>query len=189
MIKKKSYVCLTCHNTFKYSKNLKRYEKNVHGNIRYKCEHCEKTFSRSDILKRLVKLHEVSRRNNGGNKPQKLNSSPPPGPSGYQAPAAEESRNNTRSCASLNTFHTYRISTDSNFIINLNGFLQNSKEVVRIIENKFKEKKGIKWYICVKVRFLRKIIETEEKCEFNFRSICEITLLNKSAEKKLKMPF
>ncbi|GFS29126.1 hypothetical protein NPIL_655471 [Nephila pilipes] len=49
---KKLYVCLTFHKSFKYSKNLKRHEKIVHGNIRYNCEHCEKTFSRSDILKR-----------------------------------------------------------------------------------------------------------------------------------------
>ncbi|GFT04762.1 hypothetical protein NPIL_424851 [Nephila pilipes] len=60
---KKLYDCLTCHNSFKYPKNLKRHEKNVHGNIQYNFEHCEKTFSRSDIFKRHVKLHEISRRN------------------------------------------------------------------------------------------------------------------------------
>ncbi|GFS51935.1 uncharacterized protein NPIL_273981 [Nephila pilipes] len=108
---KKSYDCLTCYKSFKYSKNLKRHEKKL--------------------------------LNNRGNKRQKLNSSAQLGPSGYRAPAVEENRNNTRSCASLNAFHTYRILTDSNFINNLNGFLQNSKEeVARIIENKSKEKKG-----------------------------------------------
>ncbi|GFS99139.1 hypothetical protein NPIL_364191 [Nephila pilipes] len=87
---KKSYDCITWQKFFKYSKNLKRHEKNVYENTRYNCEHCEKTFSRSVILKRHVKLHEVSRRINRGNKRQRFNSSHQPGPSGYQAPAAEE---------------------------------------------------------------------------------------------------
>ncbi|GFX68337.1 hypothetical protein TNCV_2817111 [Trichonephila clavipes] len=93
---------------------------------------------------------------------------------------------NTKSRTCLNTFEIYTISTDLNFIKNLNGFLQNSKEeVVRIVENKSKEKKGIKWYVCAKVRFVRKTAETEEeKCESHFRSICEISLLNESPEKK-----
>ncbi|GFY47335.1 uncharacterized protein TNIN_467921 [Trichonephila inaurata madagascariensis] len=146
--------------------------------------------SPSDSLKRHLKLHEVSRANIFENKRQRLHSSPQSGPSGYQAPAAEERRNNTRSRACLNTFQTYTISTDSNFTKNLNGFLQNSKEVIRIVENKSKEKKGIKWYVCVKVRFVRKTVETEEeKCESHFRSICEITLLNESPEKKVTEVF
>ncbi|GFY77356.1 uncharacterized protein TNIN_5301 [Trichonephila inaurata madagascariensis] len=50
--------------------------------------------------------------------------------------------------------------------------------------------KGIKWYVCVKVRFVRKTAETEEeKCESHFRSICEITLLNESPEKKVTAAF
>ncbi|GFS93966.1 hypothetical protein NPIL_178591 [Nephila pilipes] len=137
--------------------------------------HCKRLKPRNspspaiEIIKRNVGLHEVSRANIFENKRQRLNSSPQPGPSGYQASAAEERRNNTRSRTCLNTFQTYTILTDSNFIQNLHGFLQNSKEeVIRIVENKSKEKKGIKWYICVKVRFVRKTAETEEeKCKIS----------------------
>ncbi|GFY57561.1 uncharacterized protein TNIN_57891 [Trichonephila inaurata madagascariensis] len=186
----KIFSCSVCNKTFKH-KNLKRHKINVHGTDENKCNHCNKNFARSDSLKRHLKLHEVSRANIFKNKRQRLNSSPQPGPSGYQAPAAEERRNNTRSRACLNTFQTYTISTDSTFIKNLNGFLQNSKEeVVRIVENKSKEKKGIKWYVCVKVRFVRKTTETEEEiCESHFQSICEITLLNESPEKKSNRSF
>ncbi|GFW94031.1 hypothetical protein TNCV_4813491 [Trichonephila clavipes] len=136
-------------------------------------------------------LHEVSRAKILENKRKRLNSSPQPGPSGYQTPAAKDRRDNTKSRTCLNTFETYTISTDLNFIKNLNGFLQNSKEeVVRIVENKSKEKKGIKWYVCAKVRFVRKTAETEEeKCESHFRSICEISLLNESPEKKSNRSF
>ncbi|GFX62290.1 uncharacterized protein TNCV_3306631 [Trichonephila clavipes] len=107
-------------------------------------------------------------------------------PNGQSGGDACPRRDNTKSRTCLNTFETYTISTDLNFIKNLNGFLQNSKEeVVRIVENKSKEKKGIKWYVCAKVRFVRKTAETEEeKCESHFRSICEISLLNESPEKK-----
>ncbi|GFY31893.1 c2H2-type domain-containing protein [Trichonephila clavipes] len=151
----------------------------------------DKIFSCSDCnnLKRHLKLHEVSRAKILENKRKRLNSSPQPGPSGYQTPAAKDRRDNTKSRTCLNTFETYTISTDLNFIKNLNGFLQNSKEeVVRIVENKSKEKKGIKWYVCAKVRFVRKTAETEEeKCESHFRSICEISLLNESPEKKKKV--
>ncbi|GFT79342.1 hypothetical protein NPIL_489531 [Nephila pilipes] len=114
--KEKIFSCSDCNKTFKYKKNI------------------------SDNLKRHLKLHEVSRANIFENKRQRLHSSPQPGLSGYQAPAAEERRNNTRSHACLNTFQTYTISTDSNFIKNLHGFLQNSKEeVIRIVENKSHE--------------------------------------------------
>ncbi|GFW42847.1 uncharacterized protein TNCV_1212541 [Trichonephila clavipes] len=142
-------------------------------------------------LKRHLKLHEVSRAKILENKRKRFNSSPQPGPSGYQAPAAKDRRDNTKSRTCLNTFETYTISTDLNFIKNLNGFFQNSKEeVIRIVENKSKEKKGIKWYVCVKVRFVRKTAEIEEeKCESHFRSICEISLLNESPEKKVTKVF
>ncbi|GFS59625.1 hypothetical protein TNCV_2581321 [Trichonephila clavipes] len=115
-------------------------------------------------LKRHLKLHEVSRAKILENKRKRLNSSPQPGPSGYQTPAAKDRRDNTKSRTCLNTFETYTISTDLNFIKNLNGFLQNSKEeVVRIVENKSKEKKGIKWYVCAKVRFVRKQQKPKKK--------------------------
>ncbi|GFW35145.1 uncharacterized protein TNCV_5067101 [Trichonephila clavipes] len=152
----------------------------------------DKIFSCSDCnnLKRHIKLHEVSREKILENKRKRLNSSPQPGPSGYQAPAAEDRRDNTKSRTCLNTFQTYTISTDLNFLKNLNGFLQNSKEVIRIVENKSKEKKGIKWYVCAKVRFVRKTVETEEeKCESHSRSICEMSLLNESPEKKVTKAF
>ncbi|GFQ92282.1 uncharacterized protein TNCT_333901 [Trichonephila clavata] len=160
----KIFSCSDCNKTFKHKKNMKRHKKNVHGTNEYKCNHCNKNFARFDNLKRHLKLHEVSTVNTSENQRQRLNSSPQLGPSGYQAPAAEERRNNTISRACLNTFQTYTISTDSNFIKNLHGFLQNSKEeVIKIVENKSKEKKGVKWYICVKVRFIRKTVETEEE--------------------------
>ncbi|GFW13497.1 uncharacterized protein TNCV_1209631 [Trichonephila clavipes] len=94
--------------------------------------------------KRHQKLREVSRAKILENKRKRLNSSPQPGPSGYQAPAAKDRRDNTKSRTCLNTFETYTISTDLNFIKNLNGFIQNSKEVIyiRIVENKSMEKKG-----------------------------------------------
>ncbi|GFX28843.1 hypothetical protein TNCV_4250821 [Trichonephila clavipes] len=126
--------------------------------------------SKSDRLKRHLKLHEVSRAKILENKRKRLNSSPQPGSLVYQALAAEDKRDNTKSCTCLNTFQTNTILTNLNFIKNLNGFLQNSKEeVIRIVENKPKEKKGIKWYVCAKVRFVRKTAETEEeKSESHF---------------------
>ncbi|GFT39778.1 uncharacterized protein TNCV_4869441 [Trichonephila clavipes] len=48
-------------------------------------------------LKRHLKLHEVSRAKILENKRRRLNSSPQPGPSGYQAPAAEDRSDNTKS--------------------------------------------------------------------------------------------
>ncbi|GFW03369.1 uncharacterized protein TNCV_4939021 [Trichonephila clavipes] len=186
----KIFSCSDCSKFFKH-KNFKRLKKNVHGSDENRCNHCNKNFARSDSLKRHIKSHEVSRAKILENKRKRLNSSPQPGPSGYQAPAAKDRRDNTKSRTCLNTFETYTISTDLNFIKNLNGFLQNSKEeVVRIVENKSKEKKGIKWYVCAKVRFVRKTAETEEeKCESHFRSICEISLLNESPEKKVTEAF
>ncbi|GFV91486.1 transposable element Tcb1 transposase [Trichonephila clavipes] len=172
-------------------KNFKRHKKNVNGTDENRCNHCNKNFARSDSLQRHLKLHEVSRAKILENKRRRLHFSPQPGPSRYQAPAAEDRRDNTKSRTCLNTFQTNTISTDLNFIKNLNGFLQNSKEkVIRIVENKSKEKKGINWYVCAKVRFVRKTAETEEeKCESHFRSICEISLLNDSLEKKSNGSF
>ncbi|GFT24435.1 uncharacterized protein TNCV_3252631 [Trichonephila clavipes] len=187
----KIFSCFDCNKFFKHKKNFKRHKKNVHGTDENRCNHCNKNFARSDSLKRHLKLHEVSRAKISENKRKRLNSSPQPGPSGYQAPAAKDRRDNTKSRTCLNTFETYTISTDLNFIKNLNGFLQNSKEeVIRIVENKSKEKKGIKWFVCAKVRFVRKTAETEEeKCESHFRSICEISIPNESPEKKVTEAF
>ncbi|GFY78745.1 hypothetical protein TNIN_374151 [Trichonephila inaurata madagascariensis] len=88
----KIFSCSVCNKTFKHKKNLKRHKINVHGTDENKCNHCNKNFARSDSLKRHLKLHEVSRANIFENKRQRLNSSPQPGPSGYQAPAAEEKK-------------------------------------------------------------------------------------------------
>ncbi|GFV23631.1 hypothetical protein TNCV_246171, partial [Trichonephila clavipes] len=82
-------------------------------------------------LKRHLKLHEVSRAKILENKRKRLNSSPQPGPSGYQTPAAKDRRDNIKSRTCLNTFETYTISTDLNFIKNLNGFLQILKKKLR----------------------------------------------------------
>ncbi|GFS80238.1 hypothetical protein TNCV_3447151 [Trichonephila clavipes] len=112
-----------CNKFFKHKKNFKRHKKNVHGTDESRCNHCNKNFARSDSLKRHLKLHEVSRAKILENKRKRLNSSPQPGPSGYQAPAAKDRRDNTKSRTCLNTFETYTISTDLNFIKNLNGFL------------------------------------------------------------------
>ncbi|GFT68680.1 hypothetical protein TNCV_1719621 [Trichonephila clavipes] len=183
----KIFSCSDCNKFFKHKMNFKRHKKNVHGTDENRCNHCNKNFARSDSRKRHLKLREVSRAKILENKRKRLNSSPQPGPSGYQTPAAKDRRDNTKSRTCLNTFETYTISTDLNFIKNLYGFIQNSKEeVIRIVENKSKEKKGIKWYVCANVHFVRKTSETEEeKCESHFRSICEISLLNESPKKSI----
>ncbi|GFQ99110.1 hypothetical protein TNCT_319541 [Trichonephila clavata] len=98
----KIFSCSDCSKAFKYKKNVKRHKKNVHGANENKCNHCNKNFARSDSLKRHLNSHEVFRVNIIENKRQRLNSSPRP--LGYQAPATDERRNNTRSRASLNTF-------------------------------------------------------------------------------------
>ncbi|GFW12989.1 hypothetical protein TNCV_3329211 [Trichonephila clavipes] len=69
----------------------------MHGTDENRGNHCNKNFARSDSFKRHLKLHEVSRAKIFENKRRRLNSSPQPGSSGYQAPAAEERRDNTRS--------------------------------------------------------------------------------------------
>ncbi|GFV82456.1 hypothetical protein TNCV_3982481 [Trichonephila clavipes] len=127
----KIFSCSDCNKFFKH-KNFKRHKKNVHGTDENRCNHCNKNFAGSDSLKRHLKLQEVSRAKILENKRKSLNSSPQPGPSGYQAPAAKDRTDNTKSRTCLNTFETYTISTDLNFIKNLNGFLQNSKEVIYI---------------------------------------------------------
>ncbi|GFV05737.1 hypothetical protein TNCV_3775231 [Trichonephila clavipes] len=117
----KIFSCSDCNKFFKHKKNFKRHKKNVHGTDENRCNHCNKNFARSDSLKRHLKLHEVSRAKILEKKRKRLNSSPQP--SGYQAPAAKDRRDNIKSRICLNTFETYTISTDLNFIKNLNGFL------------------------------------------------------------------
>ncbi|GFV94214.1 hypothetical protein TNCV_1136691 [Trichonephila clavipes] len=163
-LKIKYFLVLIVISFLNIRRTLKDTKKNVHGTDENRCNHCNKNFARSDSLKRHLKLHEISRAKILENKRKRLNSSPQPGPSGYQTPAAKDRRDNTKSRTCLNTFETYTISTDLNFIKNLNGFLQNSKEeVVRIVENKSKEKKGIKWYVCAKFVLLEKQQKPKKK--------------------------
>ncbi|GFW54744.1 hypothetical protein TNCV_2653841 [Trichonephila clavipes] len=115
-LKIKYFLVLIVISFFKHKKNFKRHKKNVHGTDENRCNHCNKNFARSDSLKRHLKLHEVSRAKILENKRKRLNSSPQPGPSGYQTPAAKDRRDNTKSRTCLNTFETYTISTDLNFI-------------------------------------------------------------------------
>ncbi|GFT43173.1 hypothetical protein NPIL_87641 [Nephila pilipes] len=100
---------------------------------------------------------------------------PQPGPFGYRLPAAEERKkgNNAKSRTSLNTFQAYTIPVDPNFLEDLNDFFQNSEEdILQPFENKCKENRGVKWYICIKVGFIRKITESEEEiCDSHFRSV------------------
>ena len=50
--------CTLCKTSFKQRKDLLRHERTIHGDKSHKCEICNKSFNRIDILKRHKKSHE-----------------------------------------------------------------------------------------------------------------------------------
>ncbi|GBM22569.1 hypothetical protein AVEN_183994-1 [Araneus ventricosus] len=66
----------------------------------------------------------------------------------------------------------------------------NEKGTIEHLEQKARQKRGIKFYRNVKIRFVRYITETEnEYCHSIFRSKSETCLLDESSKEKVKMGF
>ena len=55
------YSCPLCDNQFTCRPNALRHMKSVHGNVRYECQICKKSFNRKDILKgHIMGSHELN---------------------------------------------------------------------------------------------------------------------------------
>ncbi|GBM93214.1 hypothetical protein AVEN_143157-1 [Araneus ventricosus] len=93
-------------------------------------------------------------------KRQKRDQSPQPGPSTLQSDVDSPRR---RFRTALNTFEVVKIFLTAAVFKDLLLFLNSSeKEVNEILEKKAQEKRGIKFYLNVKIRFVRYITETEK---------------------------
>ncbi|GBL87019.1 hypothetical protein AVEN_218727-1 [Araneus ventricosus] len=66
--------------------------------------------------------------------------------------------------------------------------IRSDKETIEILEQRVQEKRGIKFYLNVKIRFVRFITETEN-CHSFFRSKCGTCLLDESLKEKVKTDF
>jgi hypothetical protein len=160
---KPNLSCLICHKDFTHRKSLLRHERTIHGNITHKCSICNATFNRLDKLNSHVKSHTKKSMKRTHDE-EKIK------PSKRHHP----SPNARKRC--LNTFQTQYIYPCVEKCHDPQAFLQSVhtdliNEIVELID------KGIKWYLNMKVRFTRKISETEnEECISYFRSNCDITL-------------
>ncbi|GBN67380.1 hypothetical protein AVEN_149573-1 [Araneus ventricosus] len=182
------YSCLLCSDTFTLPSSLKKHERLRHGNNRHGCFQCKKSFKNIDGLKRHFALHADEDDENRKTKRPRRSSSPQPGPSGLQSGAGGPIR---RSRTALNTFQTIKLFPRATILKDLGLFLNNcEKEVSDLIETKARDERGVKFYLNVKIRFVRYITETEkEYTESHFRSKCETCLLDESPVEKVKNSF
>ncbi|GFW86468.1 hypothetical protein TNCV_4332521 [Trichonephila clavipes] len=128
-IKNRIESCSDCTSFLNIRRTLKDTKRNAWKLMKTDATIANKNFARSDSLKRHLKLHEVSRSEDLRKQTKRLNSSPSTPTIGiFQTPAAKDREITPKVALScLNTFETYTISTDLNFVKNLNGFLQNSQ--------------------------------------------------------------
>ncbi|GBM44867.1 hypothetical protein AVEN_157095-1 [Araneus ventricosus] len=147
-----------------------------------------------------------------GNKRQRRGPSPQPGPSGLQPGADTRKRQRhdpssqpgpstlhsdgdgpqrRRFRAALNTFEVEKIFRTPEVLQDLLLFLNSKeREVTEILEQRAQEKRGIKFYLNCKIRFVREVSETEnEYCDAFFRSKNETCLLKESPVEKVKTEF
>ncbi|GBM25732.1 hypothetical protein AVEN_242000-1 [Araneus ventricosus] len=140
-------------------------------------------------LKRHIVVHDDYNNGNSRNKRQGRSSSPQPGPSGLQS--GSDGTRRRRSRTALNTFEVVKIFPSATVLKGFELFLNNSeKETIKHLEQKAREERGVRFYLNVKIRFVRSITETGKKyLEEHFRSKCETCLLDESPEEKVKNDF
>ncbi|GBM25736.1 hypothetical protein AVEN_242004-1 [Araneus ventricosus] len=129
-------------------------------------------------LKRHIVVHNDDNDGNSRNKRQRRSSSPQPGPSGLQS--GSDGTRRRRSRTALNTFEFIKIFPSATVLKGFELFLNNSeKETIEHLEQKAREERGVRFYLNVKICFVRSITETGKKyLEEHFRSKCETCLLD-----------
>ncbi|GBM96706.1 hypothetical protein AVEN_1236-1 [Araneus ventricosus] len=194
------YSCTLCDETFTLPSSLKKHERLRHATNNHSFFKCKRTFENSDGLKRHIVLYDDDNDGNSRNKQQRQSSSPQPGPSCLQSGVGSPIRRSRtappqpgpyclqsgvggpirRSRTALNTIEVVKIFPRATVLKDLELFLiECEKKTMEHLYQKSREERGIKFYLNIKVRFVRYITETEkEYLETHFRSKCETCLFD-----------
>lgn len=188
----KPFVCDVCRKDFLRKSDLDRHSK-IHkpksqDSVQFSCEKCNVTFTRRDNLKRHLSSHlnlpcaECDQIFNtkfnllhhvrvSHAKPVKRKSS--------ISKATPKRSKNTNSKTSLNVFTTHILSfNETNSKDMLVCFEEIRPELRHLLEDELVEKRGVKWYVVVKVQLSRVGSDGEVQIITPyFRSKCEIELL------------
>lgn len=159
-----NYKCPVCNQNFTNQTNLTRHRKSVHERPTYKCDTYGKDFTRKDALKRHQKTHvekaespkrkaeEETGLRKRAKKETPLVDEPTAGPS---VPPTGEGEGECKSAlkGGLNTF-TYkpRERERRDLTLSLQG---KRKYLIKQLANQLKKKKGLKWFLSVKIKFVK----------------------------------
>ena len=191
---KKPFVCDQCNESFTRIDALKRHQKRHQGMLTHICNNCRKAFHRRD---KLVE-HEVHCQGNPlkrkrdeddtGPTPKKVRVDVQTG-EGKLGRQVEETDNPPSSTTAFeDSLKKIELNPRNDQKQDMSHFLRGkTKPILNHLSNDLIEKRGIKWFISVKVRFVKPKPDGEDLItEPHFRSLCMKTVNQHELQNQLE---
>ena len=191
---KKAFVCDQCGKSFTRKDDLKRHQKRHQGIITHTCNNCKKEFYRRDKLME----HQMHCQGNSlKRKRGEGDTSPTPKKvrvdvqTGEGKPGRQVEENDIP-CSSTTAFEDslkkIELKPRNNQKQDMSHFLRGkTKPILNHLSNDLIEKRGIKWFINVKVRFVKPKPDGEDLItEPHFRSLCMKTVNQHELQNQLE---
>ena len=192
---KKPFVCDQCSESFSRADALKRHQKRHQGMITHTCNNCRKKFYRHDkLVEHQVHCQGDSlkrKRDEGDSGPsqKKVRAENQVGEGKPENHVEEESDN---PCSSTTAFEDSLKKIEpkprKDQKQDMSHFLRGkAKTILNHLSNELVEKRGIKWFISVKVRFVKPKPDGEDLItEPHFRSLCMKTVNQQELQNQLE---
>ena len=155
------YKCNICGKFFAHKHSICRHKKTAHAMSKWRCNTCDTTFTRKDNYQRHMKKHEHSIVQTGSGDTK--NGSKNLDPFNFKA---------LNGTVATHTIHAEGIST-----FDLMTFLKSKYDDLKdVIKQAIKERGGIKWYLSMRIKMIRRKGEEIETAEPHFRGKCQKSL-------------
>ena len=184
---KQAFVCEICDKSFTRGDALKRHQKQHERMLMHTCDKCEKQFYRRDKLvehRALCQENSLKRKLNedgGSPTPKKMRSEIQVG-EGEPYDRNKEDENLENPCSSTGAFNDtlkkVELKPRKDQKHDMSNFLRGkTKSIYSHLTKNLEEKRGLKWFIGVKVRFVKHKPDGEDIfSEPHFRSLCVTTV-------------
>ena len=191
----KKFSCDQCSKSFRRKDGLKRHQKQHQGIITHTCNNCRKGFYRRDKLvehQAHCQGNQLKRKcddDDSGPAPKKVRGENQVGDGRPENHIHEE---NDNLCSSTKAFEDslkkIELKPRKDQRQDMSHFLRGkTKPILSHLSNELVEKRGIKWFISVKVRFIKPKPDDEDlNTEPHFRSLCMKTVNQHELENQLE---
>jgi len=211
------FPCDTCGKTFTHETNFTRHKRSIHGKQSLNCERCGKSFNRKDALTRHLRTHAQKKEHECSycsrqfyrkdkldehqqvckyeklyeeqEKKRKADSETPDKQTQSSQSQREDKDDPCETATALqNGLKTFTYKPRKTEQLDLKYCLQQKiKVLLNRLRQELEKRKGIKWYLSVKVKFTKPKSDGEDIIsEPHFRSLCIPSVNSDELETQLK---